>query len=66
MWDVPRPGLEPMSPALVGGFLTTALPGKAQECYVETRTLALGMLIIIEFMVLLHPLTEIGNICMYV
>ena len=28
MWDLPRPGLEPVSPALAGGFLTTALPGK--------------------------------------
>ena len=24
MWDPPRPGLEPVSPALAGGFLTTA------------------------------------------
>ena len=23
MWDLPRPGLEPVSPALAGGFLTT-------------------------------------------
>ena len=28
MWDPPGPGLEPMSPALAGGFLTTAPPGK--------------------------------------
>ena len=28
MWDPPRPGLEPMSPALAGGFSTTAPPGK--------------------------------------
>ena len=28
MWDIPRPGLEPVSPALAGGFLTTAPPGK--------------------------------------
>ena len=28
MWDLPRPGLEPMSPALAGGFFTTAPPGK--------------------------------------
>ena len=24
MWDLPGPGLEPMSPTLAGGFLTTA------------------------------------------
>ena len=28
MWDLPWPGLEPMSPALAGGFLTTVPPGK--------------------------------------
>ena len=28
MWDLPGPGLEPMSPALAGGFPTTAAPGK--------------------------------------
>ena len=29
MWDLPGPGLEPMSPALAGRFLTTAPPGKS-------------------------------------
>ena len=28
MWDPPGPGPEPVSPALAGGFLTTAPPGK--------------------------------------
>ena len=28
MWDLPRPGLEPVSPALAGLFSTTAPPGK--------------------------------------
>ena len=27
-WDHPRPGLEPVSPALAGRFSTTAPPGK--------------------------------------
>ena len=27
MWDLPRPGIEPQSPALAGGFLTTGPPG---------------------------------------
>ena len=27
---VPRPGIEPVSPALKGGFLTTGTPGKSQ------------------------------------
>ena len=30
MWDPPRPGLEPVSPPLAGGFSTTAPPGKPQ------------------------------------
>ena len=28
MWDLPRPGLEPVSPALAGRFSTIAPPGK--------------------------------------
>ena len=32
MWDLPRPGLKPMSPALAGRFSTTAPPGKPLEC----------------------------------
>ena len=31
MWDLPRPGLESMSPALAGRFSTTAPPGKPYE-----------------------------------
>ena len=30
MWDLPRPGVEPMSPALAGGFFTTGPPGKSE------------------------------------
>ena len=30
---VPRPGIEPESPALEGGFLTTGPPGKSQHQY---------------------------------
>ena len=31
MWDPPGPGLEPVSPALAGGFLTTVPPGKPRK-----------------------------------
>ena len=31
MWDLPRPGLEPVSPALAGRFSTTAPPGKPRN-----------------------------------
>ena len=30
MWDPPRPGPEPVSPALAGGLPTTAPPGKPE------------------------------------
>ena len=29
MWDIAGLGIEPVSGALVGGFLTTGLPGKS-------------------------------------
>ena len=32
MWDLPRPGLEPASPALAGRLSTTAPPGKPGHC----------------------------------
>ena len=28
IWNLPGPGIKPLSPALAGGFLTTGLPGK--------------------------------------
>ena len=31
MWDLTRPGLEPVSPALAGRFSTTAPPGKSMR-----------------------------------
>ena len=31
MWDLPGPGLEPVSPALAGRFPTTAPPGKPYQ-----------------------------------
>ena len=30
-WDLPAPGIEPMSPALAGGFFTTEPPGKPRD-----------------------------------
>ena len=35
MWDLPGPGLEPMSPALAGGFLTIAPPGKPLSLFLK-------------------------------
>ena len=31
MWNIPRPGIEPMLPALAVRFLTTRKPGQSQE-----------------------------------
>ena len=36
MWDLPGPGLEPVSPALAGGFSTTAPPGKPPNLLLNT------------------------------
>ena len=35
MWDLPRPGLEPVSPALAGRFSTTAPPGKPLDLFLR-------------------------------
>ena len=35
MWDLPRPGLEPVSPALAGRFSTTAPPGKPRHYFLN-------------------------------
>ena len=33
MWDLPRPGLEPVSPVLAGRFSTTVPPGKPDQSF---------------------------------
>ena len=37
-WDLPRPGLEPASPALAGRFSTTAPPGKPNNSLFMSRS----------------------------
>ena len=39
-WDPPRPGLEPVSPALAGRFSTTAPPGKPPQTFFSDRILS--------------------------
>ena len=34
-WNLPRPGIEPVSPALVGKFLSTVTPGKSQRVFFD-------------------------------
>ena len=40
--DLPYPGIEPMSPALIGGFFTTESPGKpkTKEIQVELKSVS--------------------------
>ena len=42
MWDLPGPGLEPVSPALAGGFFTTVPPGKSQGFDILTELFVMG------------------------
>ena len=37
MWDLPRPGLEPLSPASAGRLSTTAPPGKPRELFLSKK-----------------------------
>ena len=37
MWDPPRPGLKPVSPALAGRLSTTVPPGKHDSCYFNRK-----------------------------
>ena len=39
MWDLPRPGLEPVSPALAGRLSTTAPPGKPAAWFLSAASL---------------------------
>ena len=43
MWDLPGLGLEPVSPALAGGFLSPAPPGKPY--YDVLRSIRVGVCI---------------------
>ena len=45
MWDLPKPGLEPVSPALAGRFSTTAPPGKPVSFFLMDNITACLMLI---------------------
>ena len=49
MWDLPGPRLEPMSPALAGGFLTTVPPGKPRAYILNLSTIPIFSLCIISF-----------------
>ena len=46
MWDLPAPGIDPMSPTLAGGFLSTVPPGKSNKFI--TKDLILFPLIVLN------------------
>ena len=48
MWDLPGPGLEPVSLALAGGFLTTAPPGKHTIALLFIRKVKLYLSLILN------------------
>ena len=62
MWDPPRPGLEPVSPALAGGFPTTAPPGKPQNTLFMLQFFFLFFAISDLFFLTLSPVGDGGNI----
>ena len=44
MWDLPRSGIKPMSPALAGRFLTTGLPGKSFLLFIPPPKVEFGLI----------------------
>ena len=43
MWDLPGPGIEPVSPALAGGFLTTAPPGSPGYLFLSSANMGVSI-----------------------
>ena len=73
MWNLPGPGLEPVSPALAGGFLTTEPPGKSpisisifllfQECYIYEIIQYVTLQAWLFFVLRIMPLISIQLLC---
>ena len=66
MWDLPGPGLEPVSPALAGGFLTTAPRGKSLSIGFDIVCVRVSWTYILYTVIILvrdpHPRMVDGNI----
>ena len=55
MWDLPGPGLKPVSPALAGRLLTTAPPGKPQcALFIAQATLSWASNTVVSLMNISH------------
>ena len=70
MWDLPRPGLEPVSPALAGRFSTTAPPGKPlmtvfimNGCWVLSNAFSMSIEMILWFLSFFLLMWHITLIC---
>ena len=65
MWDLPGPGLEPVSPALAGGFLTTAPPGKSKGSFLSvSNVLVFIVLVTVVYLFSENPLSYTLIICL--
>ena len=58
MWDLPRPGVEPMSPALAGIYLSTGPPERSDATYLtmlpDAATLLSGKMPFSFFVIASH------------
>ena len=62
--DLPDPGIEPESPALAGGFITTEPPGKPQIKYLQLAKLPNDFLYIsVRTLIIGSPVSEIYLAC---
>ena len=66
MWDPPRPGLEPVSPALAGRFSTTAPVGQGspRKCLLIDSSVSCMTLSYTTFMIIFHSFMALP-ICNY-
>ena len=65
MWDLPGPGLEPLSPALAGEFLTTVPPGKSQACNIFEERSADSLIGVPSYVSLCFSLAAFGIITLF-
>ena len=70
MWDLPRPGIKLVSPALAGRFFTTEQQGSLPFCFVQLiyhipKDLDQSLSVLIWFYQILHEFLSISIICIF-
>ena len=65
MWDPPRPGLEPVSPALAGRFSTAAPPGKPCWGFLSTSYTCMIRVSLINWKIIKSEIKNIYNAFSY-